>query len=43
MLRFQVFGVLSLNPLNERGFGVYSKRDVTFIELKKIDSQRPSS
>ena len=43
MLRFQVFRVLSLSPLNERGFGVYSKRDVTFIQLKKIDSQRPSS
>ena len=43
MLRFQVFGVFSLCPLNKRGFGVYSKRDMTFIQLKEIDSQRPSS
>lgn len=43
MLRFQVFGVLSLCPLNKRGFGVYSKRDMTFIQLKEIDTQRPSS
>ena len=43
MLRFQVFGVLSLCTLNERGFGVYSKRDMTFIQLEEIDCQRPSS
>ena len=43
MLLFQVFGVLSLCPLKERVFGVYSKRDMTFVQLKEIDSQRPSS
>ena len=43
MLRFQVFGVLGLCPLNKRGFGVYSKRDMTFIQLKETDSERPSS
>ncbi len=43
ILRFQIFGVLSLCPLDKGGFGVYSKRDMTFIQLKEIDSQRPSS
>ncbi len=43
MLRFQIFWVLSLCPLNKRGFGVYSKRNMTFIQLKEINSQRPSS
>ena len=43
MLRLQVFGVLRLCPLNKRGFRVYSKRDMTFIQFKQIDSQRPSS